>query len=578
MTSSARGKGETSEQEASRATGSNHATHPPAEAHFEFVVDTIRWHRTRLTVGGFVRNLADGSGVPVSDAALDSCRVSLIEVATGQRATVHSIDVEGLRFTIVIDVFFALEGGPLTTGTWLLVVATWQDGPAAARMDPTLSVPARGYEGVRSVRGGRYWLFPVAEPPGDRFALAVSYRKNSPDVGSTSIPERLRKRAVIMVRSARQRLFRSAYRVCTRIVQRNGTRILFTSNSRGAISGNLLDVRDRMRARGMEGEYTFWYLFKPTTTARRPLLDTLRMPYYLAAADVILLDDYHPAIYKLEFPPRVRIIQLWHASGAFKTVGYSRIGKPGGPNPFSAVHKNYTYAIVSSAHDVPFYAEAFGIDESRVVPTGIPRMDVFFDPAHRARTIETVRARFPETRGTEVILFAPTFRGNGPSDAYYDYDRLDLGSLYALACERDAVVLFKMHPFVRTPLVIPDEYRCRLIDASDLREINDLLFIADLVITDYSSLVFEYCTLGRPMLFYAYDLEDYVASRDFYEEFEEFVPGRIVRTFEDLLEAVRTQDFEVEKVATFAQRHLAYRDGASTDRVIDQLILGRAAQ
>ena len=77
----------------------------------------------------------------------------------------------------------------------------------------------------------------------------------------------------------------------------------------------------------------------------------------------------------------VRIVQLWHASGPFKTVGYSRIGKEGGPRPWSRIHKNYTHAIVSSETDVPFYAEAFGIPESRVIPTGIPRMDRYFDPA-----------------------------------------------------------------------------------------------------------------------------------------------------------------------------------------------------
>ena len=103
----------------------------------------------------------------------------------------------------------------------------------------------------------------------------------------------------------------------------------------------------------------------------------------------------------------VRIIQLWHASGAFKTVGYSRAGKPGDLNPFTRTHKNYTAAIVSSEFDVPFYAEAFGIPEERVVPTGIPRMDRFFDEEARAAGVEAARAAFPEIVGRQTILFAP---------------------------------------------------------------------------------------------------------------------------------------------------------------------------
>jgi CDP-ribitol ribitolphosphotransferase len=94
------------------------------------------------------------------------------------------------------------------------------------------------------------------------------------------------------------------------------------------------------------------------------------------------------------------------------------------------------------------------------------------------------------------------------------------------------------------------------------------------VITDYSSLVFEYSTLNRPMLFFAYDLEEYISTRDFYEEFTEFVPGKIVRTFDELITAIRESDFEWEKVRPFAETHLGHLDDGSTDRVIDQLIIG----
>jgi CDP-ribitol ribitolphosphotransferase len=267
---------------------------------------------------------------------------------------------------------------------------------------------------------------------------------------------------------------------------------------------------------------------------------------------------------------------VWHASGAFKTVGYSRVGKPGGPDPFSRVHKNYTHAIVSSDQDVPFYAEAFGIPDERVVPTGIPRMDRFFDGGARAAALAAARRAFPEIEGRMTILFAPTFRGDGPRTATYDFARIDYEALHALAVEKDAVVIVKMHPFVVGPLGIPEPFRDRILDGSNAAiDVNDLLFAVDLLITDYSSIVFEFSTLARPMLFYAYDLEEYIATRDFYEPFETFVPGRIVRTFDELIEAIRREDYELEKVAAFADRHFAHLDAGSTDRVIDQLILAR---
>jgi CDP-ribitol ribitolphosphotransferase len=374
----------------------------------------------------------------------------------------------------------------------------------------------------------------------------------------------------------RRAAFRGLVSLIRRSVPRNGRRIAFTSDSRGEIGGNLKVIHDRMRERGLDRKLELLMLFKPSITARRSAFDRLRLAWLLAMADVILLDDYQPAVYSVDYPPDVRVIQVWHAWGAFKTVGYSRVGKPGGPNPWSRVHKTYTHATVSSQHEMPFYAEAFGIPEDRVIPTGVPRMDRFLDPERRERGRRAALAAFPAAEAATTVLFAPTFRGSGARGAYYDTDLLDLAALHAVCVEKDAIVLFKMHPFVTERLAIPEELRDRLIDASDTRVVvNDLLRITDLLITDYSSIVFEYATLRRPMLFFAYDLDEYTATRDFYVPYEEFVPGRIVRTFAELLAAMRSDDFQVQKLDAFVQRYFARLDGSATDRIIDQLILDR---
>jgi len=376
-------------------------------------------------------------------------------------------------------------------------------------------------------------------------------------------------------RTAWVRLFRAIVG-SFRSLPRSGRLIVFTSDSRTELGGNLKLIYDRMVSRGLDRRYQLRTIFKPSIRTPRTFRGRLRLVWLLAMADVILLDDYQPAIYHLEPRPDVRIIQLWHAWGAFKTVGYSRIGKPGGTSPYSSVHKNYTYATVSSAHEVPFYAEAFGIPEDSVIPTGTPRMDEFLDRSRQRAGRDRALQLFPAARDRRVLLFAPTFRGAGARQARYPMGMIDLEALHAVCGEVDAVVIFKMHPFVRRRLEIPAELGDRLIDASGLPiEVNDLLVIADLLITDYSSLVFEYSTLNRPMLFFAYDLETYVASRDFYEPFEQFVPGRIVRTFPEVLTAIRRQDYQLEKVAPFARRHLPEGEGTASDRIIDELILRR---
>ena len=113
-----------------------------------------------------------------------------------------------------------------------------------------------------------------------------------------------------------------------RVARRNGRRILFSSDSRADLGGNLKLVYDRMVERGLDREFELLTLFKPGIAARRSVADRFRLPRLLARVDTIVIDDFQPVIYRVD-DPDVSIVQLWHALGAFKTVGYSRVGKPG---------------------------------------------------------------------------------------------------------------------------------------------------------------------------------------------------------------------------------------------------------
>lgn len=468
---------------------------------------------------------------------------------------------------------------PLANGSWALALT--QD---AGELRPLRVQPARDLDLNALTRQfkyprGSYRVVPWVEPAGVLRLEVRNRRSRSRARTRPSLVARLKPKFVRNLK-LRRRAFFAVYRLFRAMAKRDQTaRILFTSDSHTELTGNLAVIYDRMVERGLAGTYRLEKIFKASVSVRRGWRDRWRLPRLLAQADVILLDDYQPVIYTLPPDPARRIIQLWHASGALKTVGYSRVGKPGGPTPFARRHKNYTYAIVSGTHDVPYYAEAFGLPEERVVPTGIPRMDRYFDPGHAEASRAATSREFPEISGRMAILFAPTFRGPGPRRAYYDYDQVDWDALHAVCDEKDAVVIFKMHPFVRGEPPIPAHVGDRIVDASRSRiDVNDLLFSMDLLITDYSSIVFEFSTQLRPMLFFAYDLEEYVATRDFYVPLEDFAPGRIVRTFPELVDAIRTGTYDAERVAEFRRQHFAHLDGGATDRVIDQLILGPADQ
>ena len=486
-------------------------------------------------------------------------------------------DVLALRFNV-------MQGPgqiPLEPGSWVLTV----DHPGQSRGLPVVvgrpgpldrgSHDPGAHAASFTIDEDLFRVVPSVDPATRSLALAVHLDLGAGDpLVARERPSRLRRIAKKAAHRVRATAMLAAVRIVRLVARRNGRRILFTSDSRSELGGNLALVHDRMVARGVDRDHELLTLFRPGITARRSMRDRFRLPWLLARVDTIVIDDYQPVIYRVDAPD-VRIVQLWHAVGAFKTVGYSRVGKAGAPNPYGRAHKNYTHVTVSSREDVPTYAEAFGIPEARVFPTGVPRTDRFFDAGYAARAREEALAEFPEARGRTTILFAPTFRGNGARSATYDLGRLDYAAFHALCVEREAVCIVRMHPFVQDPLGIPPELGDRILDGQRSSiDVNDLLFAVDLLVTDYSSIVYEFSTLGRPMLFYAYDLEEYVAGRDFYVPYEEFVPGRIVRTFPELLDAIRRDDCQVEKVAAFAERHFEHRDGRSTDRVVD-LILGR---
>ena len=101
---------------------------------------------------------------------------------------------------------------------------------------------------------------------------------------------------------------------------------------------------------------------------------------------------------------------------------------------------------------------------------------------------------------------------------------------------------------------------------------NDLLFVTDLLITDYSSVVFEASLLDIPMLFYAFDLDEYIENRDFYYDFKEFIPGKTVFLQDELIKAVQSNDFESEKVEKFKHKFFDDIDGQSSQRVANKII------
>jgi len=333
-------------------------------------------------------------------------------------------------------------------------------------------------------------------------------------------------------------------------------------------SGLLTDNLAAIEARLDRGKYSIREFYFPSSLgffART--WRGLRFAVAMARTHYTIVDDVFPPVYAIRVRPGARLIQAWHALGALKRMGYSRHGGPGGPVATSITHKNYTDVIVSGEGVRDDYAEAFGVDRGVVRATGVPRSDLFFDAEAQARAIEEVYETWPDWRGRRIILFAPTFRGPTRAKAHYPGDFVDLERLGEALGDEDLLVI-RMHPFVTGRWEIPDRYRDRIVDAGAYPEFNHLLLVCDLLITDYSSAIFDYALLRRPVILYVPDLEEYEAGRGFYYPFEDYVYGSVARRFEDLVAALGNRDVDEGKLNTFCECFLNRCDGAATERFV----------
>ncbi len=353
-------------------------------------------------------------------------------------------------------------------------------------------------------------------------------------------------------------------------------KILFLSERRNDLSGNFEAIFDIFKTNDKLEISKFLIDKKIKNLSFSEMITFVNS---ISTSKIILLDDFYPNIHNFHLKKGIKLFQLWHAVGAFKTFGFSRLGKSGAANQDSPNHRSYDYAIVSSKNIKRFYSEGFGISDEKVIVTGIPRTDIFFDEEYGEKIINKIYKEYPILKNKKIILFAPTFRGEGKDDAYYPKDKFNIETFFDLLEDIDkddylsnCILIVKHHPFIKERINIPKKYKDRVLDLSKYTEINDLLFITDLLITDYSSVIFEASILNIPMLFYSYDLKEYSKDRGFYFDYRIFVPGKIVFNFKDLVKAIYNNDFEIFKVQKFKNMFFNDFDGKSSHRVADLIL------
>ena len=296
----------------------------------------------------------------------------------------------------------------------------------------------------------------------------------------------------------------------------------------------------------------------------------------IATAKYVFLNEGSTAISAVDLRPETKIIQLWHGCGAFKKFGFSTadliFGDTRKGQLRHPLNKNYSLVSVSSPEVIWAYKEAMNLPESSdiVKATGISRTDIFYNDEFISESAEHLYKIFPQAKGKKIILYAPTFRGRvaraqTPNmlnvNMFYEH----LGDEY--------VLLFKHHPHVKTPPKINEKFKDFAMDVSNLIGIEELLCVADICISDYSSLVFEYSLFEKPIIFFAYDLDEYFDWRGFYYDYYELAPGLITKTNFEMIDYIKNIDtrFNKKAIQDFKYKFMRSCDGRSTQRILETM-------
>ena len=348
--------------------------------------------------------------------------------------------------------------------------------------------------------------------------------------------------------------------------------VLFLSDVRENLGGNLKYLYDIIP----DDKYKKIISTKADRRVKRKIIDRIKLVYYLSVAKYILLDDFSNITSHIRVRKNQELIQLWHGPGAYKKFGHSRSEDKNGD--IKVVHpgyKKYTKAITSSESIRSCYAEAFSINIDKVKATGFPRTDMFFNDNKINEHKEALYKKYPFLKGKKVILFAPTYRGTKVKQASYDFDKLDVDKIYE-KYKKEYIFIFKWHPAIYNNILFGkvdnydlSKYKDFYYDLSSERDINDLLLVTDILITDYSSVIFDYYFMNKPIIYFAYDLEDYANGRGLYFPFNEYVYGKIATNDDELIEAIDSKELCLEDRKKFFDKFLGACDGHSTQKTYE---------
>lgn len=274
----------------------------------------------------------------------------------------------------------------------------------------------------------------------------------------------------------------------------------------------------------------------------------LKQMYYLATSRAIFLERSCLVVHILKHRESLRVVQLWHALGNMKKFGFTSLnseeGQPESLAKAAHMHEGYTDVLISSFDFINDYAEGFNIDPSLIREIPLPRVDLLKSTEYGKRKRTEIYAQFPDLKEKKLILYCPTFRKNSSK---HSVEKIQ--ELIDLIDFENYSFIYNPHPLSTQELKDP-----RII-VNGLSTF-EMLFVADIVISDYSTVIYEAGILGLPVYLYAYDWKEYRQRRAYNIDFEKEVPLLFTKDPVEIVNALQRERFDHQEFSIFVQKNI----------------------
>jgi CDP-ribitol ribitolphosphotransferase len=339
-----------------------------------------------------------------------------------------------------------------------------------------------------------------------------------------------------------------------------------------SLDGNLLHLHAAVRRYRPDVDVTM--LLEPygygLGAKLRYLGRVVRGMYHLRTAGLFIVDNAYLPIHVARHGSRTTVVQVWHAAGALKRFGVDTVQPLAEPER-TFLHRHYDWVVTAGEASRLPWARAFRTSMDRVIPLGSARTDFFFDADARATAAERLRSSYPALADRRVVVYAPTFRGRGRAKRASSL--LD-GSRLRDALPLTDVLVLKGHPNLDPALVATEGFDVVVDRRSD---INELLSVTDILITDYSSSIFEYALLRRPLVLLVGDLDEYERDPGLYLDYRREMIGTQVSDTDGVIDAILADRFDLDGYDAFIARHLGACDGNVSRRIIEHFVPSQPA-